>query len=41
MKIKVLNLEGKSTKNIDLSDKIFSVKPSKSIIQSIELNLIS
>ena len=35
MKIKVLNLEGKSTKNIDLSDKIFSMKINKSVIQTV------
>jgi large subunit ribosomal protein L4 len=35
MKIKVMNIDGKKTDNIELSDKIFSIKPSKNIIQSI------
>ena len=35
MKIKVLSLDGKSTQNIDLSDKIFSLKPNKSLIQTV------
>ena len=32
---KVINMEGKKTGDIDLSDKIFSLKPSKNIIQTI------
>ena len=35
MKIKVLSLDGKNTQNVDLSDKIFSLQPSKSIIQRV------
>ena len=32
---KVINMEGEKTGDIDLSDKIFSLKPSKNIIQTI------
>ena len=35
MKLQVINIDGKKTENIELSDKIFSVKPNKSLIQSI------
>ena len=35
MKIQVINIDGKKTENIELSDKIFSVKPNKNLIQSI------
>ena len=35
MKLRVINMDGKKTENIELSDKIFSVKPSKNLIQSI------
>ena len=35
MKLQVINIDGKKTENIELSDKIFSVKPSKDLIQSI------
>ena len=35
MKLQVINIEGKKTENIEVSDKIFSVKPSKYLIQSI------
>ena len=35
MKLHVINIDGKKTENIELSDKIFSVKPSKHLIQSI------
>ena len=35
MKVKVINIDGKNTDNIEISDKIFSVKPSKSIVKSI------
>ena len=35
MKLQVINMDGKKTENIELSDKIFSVKPSKNLIQSI------
>ena len=35
MKLQVINMDGKKTENIELSDKIFSVKPSKILIQSI------
>ena len=34
MKLQVINIDGKKTENIELSDKIFSVKPSKNLIQS-------
>ena len=35
MKLHVINLDGKSTEDIELSDKIFSLKPNKKLIQSI------
>ena len=35
MKLQVINIDGKKIENIELSDKIFSVKPSKNLIQSI------
>ena len=35
MKLQVINIDGKKTENIELSDKIFSVKPNKNLIQSI------
>ena len=35
MKLQAINMDGKKTENIELSDKIFSVKPSKNLIQSI------
>jgi len=35
MKLQVINIDGKKTENIELSDKIFSVKTSKNLIQSI------
>ena len=35
MKLQVINIDGKKTEDIELSDKIFSVKPSKNLIQSI------
>ena len=35
MKLQAINIDGKKTGNIELSDKIFSVKPSKNLIQSI------
>ena len=35
MKLQVINMDGKKTENIELSDKIFSVEPSKNLIQSI------
>ena len=35
MKLQVLNMEGKKTNNIEISDNIFSVKPKKDIVQSI------
>ena len=35
MKLQVINIEGKKTENIEVSDKIFSVKPSKDLIQSV------
>ena len=35
MKFEVINFDGKKTDSIDLSDKIFSTKPNKKIIQTI------
>ena len=35
MKLQVINIDGKKTENIELSDKIFSVKPNKNLVQSI------
>ena len=35
MKLQVIDINGKKTENIELSDKIFSVKPSKNLIQAI------
>jgi len=35
MKLHVLNIEGKQTDDIDISDKVFSSKPNKNIIQQI------
>ncbi len=35
MKFQVINIDGKKTDNIELSDKIFSIQPDKTIIQSI------
>ena len=35
MKLQVINIDGKKTEDIELSDKIFSVKPSKDLIQSV------
>jgi len=35
MKLQILNIEGKKTNNIELSDDIFSLEPKKSIVQSI------
>ena len=35
MKLQVINIDGKKTENIELSDKIFSVKTNKNLIQSI------
>ena len=35
MKLHVINIEGKNTTDIELSDKIFSLKPKKYVIQSI------
>ncbi len=35
MKHQVINIEGKSTENIELSDKIFSLEPNKKVIQQI------
>ena len=35
MIMQVINMDGKKTENIELSDKIFSVKPNKNLIQSI------
>jgi len=33
MKLTILNFEGKSVGDVELSDKIFSIKPSKNLIQ--------
>ena len=35
MKLDVINLDGKKSNNIEISDKIFALKPSKNVIQSI------
>jgi len=35
MKLKVINIEGKNTNDIDVSDKIFSLKPDHGMIQSL------
>lgn len=35
MKLKVISIEGNSVNDIELSDKIFSLKPNKGIIQSV------
>ena len=35
MKLKVINIEGKKVSDIELSDKIFSLKPNPSMIQSL------
>ena len=35
MKLQAINMDGKKTESVELSDKIFSVKPSKYLIQSI------
>ena len=35
MKLHVINIDGKQTEDIEISDKIFSLKPSKNIIQSV------
>ena len=35
MKSEVINIDGKKIDNIELSDKIFSIKPNKVIIQSV------
>ena len=35
MKLRVINIDGKSTDDIELSDKIFSLKPRKKVIKSV------
>ena len=35
MKFQIINIDGKKVDNIELSDKIFSVKPTKTVIQSV------
>ncbi len=35
MKLKVINMDGKEIKDIEISDKIFSLKPNKDLIQSL------
>ena len=35
MKLQVINIDGKKIDNIEVSDKIFSIKPNKNLIQSI------
>tara|TARA_B100000686_G_C16601317_1_gene868800 strand:- start:374 stop:1000 length:627 start_codon:yes stop_codon:yes gene_type:complete len=35
MKLKVINIDGKKSNDIELSDKIFSLKPNKNLIQSL------
>ena len=34
MKVKVINFDGNKESDIELSDKIFSIKPNKSMIES-------
>ena len=35
MKIKVIDIDGKKMEDVEISDKIFSLKPSRDIIQSV------
>ena len=35
MKVKVINIDGNKNSDIELSDKIFSLKPNKTIIHSL------
>ena len=35
MKLKVINIEGKKVDDIEISEKIFSLKPNKVLIQSL------
>ena len=35
MKLQVINIDGKNTSSIELSDKIFSVKLNKNVVKSI------
>ena len=35
MKLKVINIDGKEVKDIEISDKIFSLKPNKNLIKSL------
>ena len=35
MKLKVINIDGKKVKDIEISDKIFALKPNKYLIQSL------
>ena len=35
MKLKVINMDGKEVEDIEISDKIFSLKPNKNLIQSL------
>ena len=35
MKLQVINIDGKKTENIELSDQLFSIKPNKKLLQSI------
>ena len=35
MKLKVINIDGKEVKDIEISDEIFSLKPNKNLIQSL------
>ena len=35
MKLKVINIDGKKVNDIEISDKIFSLKPNKYLIQSL------
>ena len=35
MKLHVINIDGENTNDIELSDKIFSLKPKKEVIQSV------
>ena len=35
MKLKVINFDGKKVKDIEISDKIFSLKPNKNVIETL------
>ena len=39
MKIKAINFDGNKSSDVELLDKIFSLKPNKSIIQSVSFQI--